>query len=283
MKRSMALCRKHCSRISFGFILLCGAMALPSLSVAEARDCEKLRATGNPEYPPYLFRENDGNSALVGANAEIMRLIAEKLGVEIDVSYTGPWSRAQKEVKQGRFDLLAGAFFTVPRAQYMDYIYPPFLTTKSVVWMNKAKPFDYQRREDLIGHTGTTVIHNSFGEEFDEFAKASLNLNGVAGLRQAFDMLVLGRVDYLLYENSPAQAYSITWGVNDKVIVVGEEISAEGLYLTVSHRSICNTGALRGKLTKALRELTESGEAQKALEHGLALWQKLHPKIAELE
>ncbi len=283
MRLAIAFFCKLWSRNSFGFILLCGAIFLPSLSVAETRVCEKLRATGNPEYPPYLFRENESSIALVGANAEIMRLIAEKLGVEIDVSYTGPWSRAQKEVKQGRFDLLAGAFFTVPRAQYMDYVYPPFLTTKSVVWMNKSKPFDYQRREDLIGHTGTTVIHNSFGEEFDEFAKASLDLNGVAGLRQAFDMLVLGRVDYLLYENSPAQAYSSSWGVEDKVMVSGDGISAEGLYLTISHRSACNTGALRGKLTKALRELTESGQAQKALEHGLALWQKLHPRIAELE
>ncbi|WP_068456549.1 MULTISPECIES: ABC transporter substrate-binding protein [unclassified Oleiphilus] len=267
----------------FCLVLLIVTIPLPSLSLAETRECKTLRATGNPEYPPYLFRESEDNMKLVGANAEIMQLIAEKIGAEIDVSYTGPWSRAQKEVRDGRFDLLAGAFFTVPRAQYMDYVYPSFLTTKSVVWVNKEKPFDYKKREDLIGHTGATVIHNSFGEEFDEFAKASLDLNGVASLRQAFDMLVLGRVDYLLYENSPAQAYSRTWGVSDKVAVLGDGISAEGLYLTLSHSSSCNTGALRGKLTKALREIVESGQAEKALQKGLALWQKIHPQGDSLE
>lgn len=281
MRVFLALLSTPWARSCFGLLAICGALILPSLSVAETRDCKTLRATGNPEYPPYLFRESEENTDLVGANTAIIRLVAERLGIEIDVSYTGPWSRAQKEVKDGRFDLLAGAFFTVPRAQYMDYVYPPFLTTKSAVWMKNDKPFDYQRREDLIGHSGVTVIHNSFGEEFDEFAKKSLDLNEVASLRQAFDMLVLGRVDYLLYEDSPAKAYSRTWGVSKDVMVAGGGISAEGLYLTLSHSSVCNTGELRGKLTKALREITESGQAQKALEQGLALWQKLHPTAVE--
>lgn len=267
-----------CSRVHFYLAVCCVALALPSLTLAEARDCKNLRATGNAEYPPYLFRESETSNDLLGANAQIMALLAEKLGVKIEVVYTGPWSRAQKEVRDGRFDLLAGAFFTVPRAQYMDYVYPAFLTTKSVVWINKEKPFEYQRREDLIGRAGATVIHNSFGEEFDEFAKANLDLNGVASLQQAFNMLVLGRVDYLLYENSPAEAYSRTWGVNDKVRVAGDGISAEGLYLTLSHRSACNTGELRGKLTKALREIVENGQAESALQSGLALWQKRNPQ-----
>lgn len=263
---------KAWSRILF-FVVCFGH----SVVFAQSSDCSKLRATGNPEYPPYLFGDPNDPSKLLGANALIIDMLAEKLGVDIEVVNIGPWSRAQKEVREGRFDLLAGAFFTIPRAQYMDYIYPAFLTTKSVVWMNNARPFEFYEKEDLIGRKGVTVIHNSFGEEFDRFAEANLTVTSVASLQQAFDMLALGRVDYLLYEKSPAEAYSSSWGVNDKVMSADANISAEGLYLTLSHRSACNTGELRGKLTKAIREIVDSGQAQQALRDGLTLWRTLNP------
>lgn len=234
--------------------------------------CKRLVATGNPEYPPYLFRESDDNNRLIGANTEILRMIGQELNVEIDVVYTGPWSRAQKEVREGRIDLIAGAFFTVPRAQYMDYVYPAFLTTRSVVWVNKERPFEYQAKEDLIGRKGITVIHNSFGEEFDTFAKERLNITTVPSLEQAFKVMSLGRVDYLLYENSPAQAYARDWGIAADNHAIGPAISSEGLYLTLSHLSRCNDGALRGQLTRAIRNIIEQGKAEEALQAGMALW-----------
>lgn len=84
------------------------------------QECTKLTATGNPEYPPYLFKDSLDPKHLVGANADILKEIAESLDLELDIIYSGPWSRAQQEAREGRIDLLAGAFFTIPRAQYMD-------------------------------------------------------------------------------------------------------------------------------------------------------------------
>ena len=71
------------------------------------------------------------------------------LNIKINNVYSGPWSRAQREVKEGGIDLIAGAFFTTARAQYMDYIDPAFLTTRSVVWTSRSKPIDYKQKEDL--------------------------------------------------------------------------------------------------------------------------------------
>lgn len=244
------------------------------MNTAMAEECKKLVATGNPEYPPYLFREHHESNRLIGANSEIIKLIAKKLNIEIDVVYTGPWSRAQKEVREGRIDLIAGAFFTMPRAQYMDYIHPAFLTTNSVVWTNQVKPISYSRKEDLIGLRGITVINNSFGQEFDVFAKNNLSISSVPSLKQAFKMMKLGRADYLLYEESPAEAYAASWGIENKVETVGPEISSEGLYLTLSHRSKCNTGALRGKLTQALHELIKESKTTESLLKGHILWQE---------
>ena len=252
----------------------CIAILFLLIAKASANECTKLTATGNPEYPPYLFRENANSNKLIGANNEIIKLIAEKLNIEIEVIYSGPWSRAQKEVREGRIDLIAGAFFTIPRAQYMDYIYPALLTTKSVVWTNKNKPIVYSQKEDLINLRGITVINNSFGEAFDTFAKEKLTIASVPSLQQAFKMMNLGRADYLLYEQSPATAYISNWGIENQTTVVGPEISSEHLYLTLSHRSKCNTGILRGKLTKAIYELVSEGFAGSAFKAGHSLWQE---------
>ena len=179
---------------------------------AAPRDCTKLTATGNPEYPPYLFREGLESKKLVGANTEIINLIAKKLGVEV--------------------------------------------------------------KEDLAKYKGITVINNSFGQDFDEFAKRSLEIVTVPKLRQAFRVLNAERADYLLYERSPAEAYANIWGIGDSVESLGQPISSEGLYFTLSHKSECNTGELRGKLTKAVREIIDQGLADKALTQGHALWKQ---------
>ena len=86
------------------------ATVLLSGPLFAAGKCERLVATGNPEYPPYLWRDPQSPQHLIGANADLLALIGEQLGVKIEMLYTGPWSRAQDEVRTGRVDLLAGAF-----------------------------------------------------------------------------------------------------------------------------------------------------------------------------
>ena len=170
-----------------------------SMAGAKADECKVLTATGNAEYPPYLWRKGGGGKELLGANRAIMDEIGRRLGLVIELQDVGSWARAQEMLKSGRIDLMAGAFYTVPRIQYMDYVYPAFLNTQSVVWRNTQSSMAYESREDLLGLKGLTVINNSFGQEFDEYAKKNLEIGHVASLKQAFLMVTRGRADYVLY------------------------------------------------------------------------------------
>jgi len=241
------------------------AVAFPS---AQAQECTKLSATGNSEYPPYLWRSASQPDDLVGAIDLVIAEIGYRLDLDIELKHVGSWSRAQAEVKAGRVDMIAGAFYTVPRNQWMDYVYPAFMQTNSVVW-KQAGNTEYQGKHDLIGKLGVTVINNSFGQEFDEFAKSNLSIESVASLEQAFKMLALGRVDYALYEQNPGLAYSAKLEVAEKIKPLEPPVSSEGLYLTLSHQSKCNTGALRGKLAKVVREMVAEGFMDTALQKGL--------------
>ncbi|WP_282875514.1 substrate-binding periplasmic protein [Pseudomonas peli] len=253
-------------------------LLLPAFAVAAGK-CERLVATGNPEYPPYLWRDPQNPQQLIGANADLLQHLAKELGVVVDIIYTGPWSRAQDEVRTGRVDLIAGAFLTLPRLESMDYVHPAFYFTPSVVWVHRGAEFPYAGWDDLRNRTGDTLVNNSFGQTFDAYAKSNLTLEGVASLTQAFQKLLLGRTDYVLYERYPGQALADSLGMQDDLLVLDPPISSEGLYLTLSHNSACNDAWLRGMLAKKMNEAVTSGLPDDLLQRNLQRWkdQQLTP------
>lgn len=257
-------------------LLLFGLLLVPVIGVAAGK-CERLVATGNPEYPPYLWRDPQNPQQLIGANADLLQHLAKELGVVIDIIYTGPWSRAQDEVRTGRVDLLAGAFLTLPRLQAMDYVHPAFYLAPSVVWVHRGAEFPYAGWEDLRNRTGDTLVGNSFGQQFDAYAESNLTLEGVSSLTQAFQKLLLGRTDYVLYERYPGQALADRLGVQDDLLVLDPPISSEGLYLALSHNSACNDAWLRGMLAKKMTEAVTSGLPEAFLQANLQRWKDQQP------
>ena len=237
-----------------------------------AGKCERLIATGNPEYPPYLWRDPQNPGKLIGATVDLLERVSEELGVAIDVIYTGPWSRAQEEVRTGRVDMVAGAFLTLERLDSMDFVHPAFISTPNVVWVRKGKEFPYTGWADLQGRTGDTLVNNSFGQDFDAYARNNLTLEGVSSLTQAFQKLLLGRTDYVLYERYPGLALAETLGLEEDLAVLDPPFSSEGLHLALSHNSACNDAWLRGQLARKMTEFTAAGLPQSLLQRNLQRW-----------
>ncbi len=246
-------------------------MSMGGKAFAQTSECMSLTATGNPEYPPFLWQSESGHH-LEGAVSHLLQRLSEKIHVPISMKYVGPWSRSQQEVRSGRVDLMAGAFYTSERADYMEYFSPAMLFTKSVVWQAHDHKFPYHQREDLVGRWGVTVINNSFGQTFDEYARDNLNLLKVASLDQAFNMLIAGRADYVLYERGPGAAYADRLGLAEKLVAMEPAISSEGLFLAISKQSPCNTEAFKTILATALSELVEDGAPQQAMLNGMMDW-----------
>lgn len=247
-------------------------------SAARANEsCKSLIATGNPEYPPYLWRDPEDENRLIGANAEWMQLLSKEIGIPIDIKYVGPWGRVQEEAKLGRVDLLAGAFFTLPRLEYMDYFYPAFRETRTVIWTRNNFNLPYKKWSDLAGKLGVTVINNSFGEDFDRYAKESLKISMVPSLEQALKMLSLSRADYLIYEEDPGLAYVAKLNISG-LKTVTPPVTNENLYLTLSHKSTCNTPEMRGRIAKAVYKLDKQNVMNKLITANIQLWRKQQSK-----
>ncbi len=243
------------------------------LPQAYASTCQHFTASGNAEYPPYLWRSADDSMKLVGANAMLMDYIGEQLGVTIDIGYVGPWGRTQEELAKGHIDFIAGAFFTEPRTQRMDYLRPAFQVTQTAVWVSEYRPFEYRQWQDLIGRQGVTVINNSFGQEFDEFAAQNLTIHEAVKLEQGLRMLQGDRVDYFIYELNPGKAYASQLGISD-VRPLAVPISQEPLYLTMSKKSVCNTPKFRQQLQAVLQKAQQEKVMEGFLRQAMRDWEK---------
>ncbi|MFV3289701.1 substrate-binding periplasmic protein [Pseudomonas sp. NY11955] len=252
-------------------LLLC-PLLLPLVAVADDA-CRRLTATGNPEYPPYLWRDPQNPQQLIGANADLLKYLGKQLGLDIEVVYGGPWSRAQEEVRTGRIDLLAGYFLTEARRQQMDFIAPPFLHTPSAVWVRQDTAFAYRQWADLKGRKGGTLVNNSHGQQFDEYAQANLTLEAVPSARQAFEKLMLKRTDYVVYEQYPGMALARTLGIAAAVQVLQPPVSSEGLYLAISHFSPCNQPQLREALAREMAKIVAGPLPEQLLKQNLERWQ----------
>ncbi|WP_416761192.1 substrate-binding periplasmic protein [Roseateles sp. So40a] len=245
----------------------------PATPLHPIAGCPALVASGNPQYPPYLWRDPTDEQKLIGANADLMQWLAAEIGIPVETRYVGPWGRVQEEMRAGRVDLIAGAFFTLPRTEYMDYFHPAFRETRSVIWTRSASPVPYKRWSDLAPRQGVTVINNSFGVEFDNYARQSLKISQVASIEQAIVMLQRGRADYMIYEDTPAEAYATRNG-GPAIQPLLPAIAREGLYLTLSHRSRCNTPELRGRIARAVHKLSQERVMNRFVEQGFVLWRK---------
>lgn len=257
--------------VRFGLLLASYLGAMLAGVTPAAAACEKLVASGNPEYPPYLWPDPADAGRLIGANAAFMERLSAKIGLPIEMRYVGTWARVQEEMRAGRIDLIAGAFLTTARLDYMDYFTSTIATTRSVIVTRADSKLDYQAWPDLKGYQGLTVVNNSFGEAFDRYAADNLDIEHVARLDNALQMLAGKRGDYLIYEDAPVHAFAARAGIKD-LREAPEAISNENLYLTFSHRSPCNEGALRGRIARAMRELAEEGVMDPLMAEAIELW-----------
>jgi polar amino acid transport system substrate-binding protein len=242
------------------------------IALGAAPLCERIVATGNPQYPPILWVDPEDDTRLIGAGAELLEKVLAQSDIKLEMLNFGPWSRAQEEVRSGRVDMLAGAFLTRPRLGQMDYIHPAYAEVPSVIFVRADGIFPYSGWEDLRGKVGSTVLNNSFGNAFDRFAADFLDMETVPSIEQSFQKLLRGRADYVIYERHQGLALAQQMGITDDLDIIDGSLMNEHLYLTLSHNSACNSPDLRAVLAQGMYDLTLDNEPQRLLEKYREVW-----------
>ena len=133
--------------------LLGGLLLLPSLAWSAGK-CDRLIVTGSPDAPPYLWRDPQDPKHLMGANADLLKEVAQQIGVKVELLYGGKRSQALEEVRSGRMDMLADTPLNSAELESLDFIHPPIARNEIMVWTRSGHGQPFNSLADLQGHPG---------------------------------------------------------------------------------------------------------------------------------
>jgi len=118
-----------------------------------------LLVKGDYAYPPYEYL--DENNQPAGFNVDIMRAVAEIVGLEIDIQLD-LWGKVRNELETGKIDVLMGMFNTVERQKKVDFSVPHFVASYAI-FVRKDSPI--QSINDLY-EKSVIVMKSDVGFDF---------------------------------------------------------------------------------------------------------------------
>lgn len=193
-----------------------------------------LSACGHHDYPPWNWKKDN---QIVGVCAEVASTLFKKLGVTLDLSYTGPWARCQEQIRNGSVDVNICSFINSEREQYSTFATTPMGYNENAIFVKKGKEFPFTNWENLAGKTAVMVRGVSIGSEFDHFIENNTQIIRLNNYHQSFTMLMKGRADFLPVGRFTGLAMRNKFGMNQDIVALDWPILVGELYISMSHNS----------------------------------------------
>ena len=210
---------------------------------------EKLVMATNASFPPYEYV--DDNGAFAGIDVEIAGLIAEKLGLTLEIQDVD-FGSIIGGVQTGKFDIgMAGMTVTEERLQNVNFStsYAKGVQVIIVPEDSEIQSFDdLAAKEDvIIGVQQNTTGHIYMSDDLGEDHIIKYNTGN-----DAVQALVTGKVDAVVIDNEPAKSYV---AANEGLKILETAYKTEDYAICVAKE---NT-ALLENINAALAELTADG------------------------
>ena len=225
-------------------------VAADETTVAEEK--KTLTMATNAEFPPYEYYEGD---KVVGIDAEVAALIAEKLGMELQIVDIA-FDSIIPGVQGGKYDMgMAGLTVTDERLEKVNFSSSYATGVQSVIVKENGA---IQSLDDITGKmigvqtttTGDIYASDEYGEDF-----VTKYDNGAA----AVQALIAGKVDCVIIDNEPAKSY----------VAANEGLKILDTSYAVEDYAICfakDNTELKDKVDAALKELIKDGKVQQIVD-----------------
>lgn len=225
-------------------------------AVAAIKSNGKIVMVTNAEFEPFEYKEND---EIVGIDAEIAKKIAEKLGVELEITDIA-FDSCVPSVQGGKADFAAaGMSITEARLKNVDFTDNYFNASQMII---VGIDSDIKGREDLNGKV-VGVQQGTTGDIYctDEDKENDIEVAEVKRYGKGMDAvsdLINGRVDAVVIDNFPAD--KLVAKNSDKIVKLDEALTEEEYAIAVAKGS-----NLKDLINEVLAELNENGEMEKII------------------
>jgi len=236
-----------------GLMAACGASgANEGTTGATESGKAKLVMATNAQFPPYEFYDED---AIIGIDAEIAGAIAEKLGMELEISDM-EFDSIIEAVKGGKADIgMAGLTVTDERKEEVDFTVS-YATGVQVVIVSEDSAITSV--DDLFAEGASHVIgvqRNTTGDLYSTWDIEEKGLGTVERYSKGADAvqaLKTGKVDCVVIDNEPAKNFVANV---EGLKILDTEYAVEEYAAIVSK----DNTELYNKINTALQELIEDG------------------------
>jgi polar amino acid transport system substrate-binding protein len=226
--------------------------------------CRKLSVGGANGWEPITYIRDDGRQT--GLAIDILQAYAKRNGLQLDLNLDIPWTRSIQMLTNGELDVIAGAYFTHERDQIHFYSVP-FANDDIMVFQRKDNLFPVTDLADLIGHHGARPQGGSYGEYIDKFAEQRLDMIFSPTGNRIFDVLMNGRVDYVMLGRFDGMTNIYRDNLSDKVTVVEPPVDRNEVRFMFSRKSPC-MGHVK-QLNILIEQLSEDGTLDQWTENHL--------------
>lgn len=267
MKKWMALC--------MALVMLLGFSACGSASGADSDGGQKavLKVGTSADYPPYEFiqLDADNNEQIVGADIELVKIIAEKLDMELDLKNMS-FDGLLGSLAEGKFDMVIAGLTVEPKRQVL---FSDNYNSRGQTIIIRAEDADtYTKIEDLkgkkvAGQIGT--VQQTLAEEYaGDTAKA---------IQQFPDMIMMlksGKLDAMIADDDVAQVYI---GANEDLIAAPIQIDYENADVAIAFQQ--GNQELCDKVNAVLAELKADGTIDKLMSEAQDMAAKIEKENSE--
>ncbi|MDO4939527.1 MAG: ABC transporter substrate-binding protein [Lachnospiraceae bacterium] len=242
----------------------CGGSAAPAQEAAPAAEAAqeapaseevktvqdgKLIMATNAAFPPYEFVSDEDGETIVGIDAEIAGMVAEELGLELEIQDM-EFSSILTAVQTGKVDIgLAGLTVTEERLQNVNFTSTYAKGVQSIIVPEGS---DIKSADDLAGHM-IGVQESTTGHIYCEDDFGAGNVTAYVNGAMAVQALLTGSVDCVVIDNNPAKALA---SMNEGLIVLDTTYVEEDYAGAVSKDNEALLKAINGILDEKIADGT---------------------------
>lgn len=213
----------------------------------------KLVMATNAYFPPYEYYEG---SEIVGIDAEIVKAIGDKLGLEVRIEDM-EFDSIIAAVQSGKVDMgLAGMTVTEERLKTVNFSDPYAKGIQAVIVLQTS---DISSVEDLANDKMIGVQLSTTGDIYATDQYGADHVTQYSKGADAVLALTTGKVDAVIIDNEPAKSFV---AANTGLKILETPYAEEDYAACISK----DNPELLAAVNKALGELTKDGTIQKILD-----------------
>ena len=197
-------------------VLSCLTACSSGKTLADIEKAGKLTVATSPDFPPFEYL--DENSAVVGIEIDILTLVCEELGVELDIQQMD-FDSVLPGVQTGKYDLGASGISVTPEREENTLFTVPYCLAAQAIVVLKDSAITC--KADLDGKT-VAVQTGTTAEEF--CMGAGYTVNAYTANTDAQQALLTGKVDaWVIDDLTAADMVKLYNAENGETLVVLSE------------------------------------------------------------